>query len=384
MFQHSADSSEPGIPGPAVPGQVPSGWGPPGGEAAGWGTPLPGAVAAGPPAPPARPAVGRRLLAWLVDFALVVTVAVLLGVFTFHRISGEVTSIGLAGAGVWDVLGSHGDVPGAAENIGLRLWHTAVRDVEQAFVGLTVFAFLYQFASVLWMRRTLGKALMGLRVTAIEPVPPGRRRAAVRAGVTAVTDVGLYALACCLLLEGDFVVAWLCWLLSGLIFLCNAVPTLFGTGRSVADRIAGTSVTGVQLYQSVANAAGKSRAAVTRAAGRLRRGSPVPPGLVPPGLVPGSPTPFPAPYAEPASSLPTGPAAPYGYADPSSPVPPGSAYAAPPGSAAPLPPPGFGPAVPDPAADFAGPSAPGFPPPSQGPAPWPTEPPAGPAGQPPH
>lgn len=343
----------------------------------GWGAP--GEAAQVPSGAPGRPAAGRRLLAWLVDFALVVVVAVLLGVFTFHRISGEVTGIGLAGEGVWDLLGSHGDVPGAAESLGLRLWHTAVGDVEQAFALLTLVAFLYQFASVLWLRRTLGKALMGLRVAANRPGPagrsgqpspsgspalPGRRRAAVRAGVTALTDVGLYGLACCLLLEGDFVLAWLCWLLSGFVFLSNAVPTLFGTGRSLADRIAGTTVTGVQLYQGVANAAGKSRAAVTRAAGRLRRTDP--------GPVPPSPAPFPSPYAGAPSPMPS---------VPSTPAASGPPYAAHPGSPAPLPPSGFGPAVPESGAGPTGPSAPGFPPPNAAPAPWPTEPPAGP---PPH
>lgn len=271
MSHYPPHSPQPHPPHPQWPNAVaPDGrspGGPPGGAV--HAGPLPGSGV-----PAGRPPRGRRLLAWLVDFAAVVVVAVLLGVLTFHRISGEVTGLGLAGQSVWHVLGSHGDLPGAAEDIGLTLWNRAVNDVEQAFAVLTVFAFGYQFVTLLLLRRTVGKALLGLRVVPKGPGVPGplgRRRAAVRAAVTAVADVGCYALACCLLLEGDFLLAWSCWLLSAAVFVLNATPTLLGTGRSLADRFAGTAVTSVHLRQHVAHAAGMGRAAVTRAAGRLRR-----------------------------------------------------------------------------------------------------------------
>src|SRR4051812_16789996 len=73
---HPAESPDSEIPESVIPNVTVPGWGPPGGETpAGWEP--------GPPAAPARPASGRRLLAWLVDFAVLLTVAVLLGVLTF-------------------------------------------------------------------------------------------------------------------------------------------------------------------------------------------------------------------------------------------------------------------------------------------------------------
>lgn len=212
-----------------------------------------------------RPSAWRRLLAWFLDFAIVLAVAVLLGSFTFHRISGQVTGLGVVGESVWRILGSHGNLPGTAEGVGASVWDTAVLDVEEAFGALVLFAFVYQFAALGWTRRTVGKALVGLRVVPNGPEmsgPLGRRRAAVRALAAAVTDVACYAAACCLLLEGDFALSVLCWLIAVAIFWINALPTLFGTGRSLADRLAGTSVTGVQLFRTVAYAAADRSQAV--------------------------------------------------------------------------------------------------------------------------
>ncbi|GAA1923507.1 hypothetical protein GCM10009753_65850 [Streptantibioticus ferralitis] len=203
----------------------------------------------------------------MLDFAIVLTVAVLIGSFTFHRIAGQVTGLGVVGESVWRILSSRGNLPGTAEGVGLSIWDTTVLDVEEAFGALLLFAFLYQFVALMWTRRTVGKALAGLRVAPDGPRmsgPLGRRRAAVRALVTAVTDVGCYAVACCVLLDGDFALAVLCWVIAVVIFWLNALATLFGTGRSLADRLAGTSVTGVQLLPSVAYAAAERGQTVWR------------------------------------------------------------------------------------------------------------------------
>ncbi|MCQ4044678.1 RDD family protein [Streptomyces rubrisoli] len=201
----------------------------------------------------------------MLDFAIVLAVAVLLGSFTFHRISGQVTDLGMVGESVWRILGSRGNLPGTAAGVGSSIWDTAVLDVEEAFAALVLFAFVYQFLALVWTRRTVGKALTGLRVVPNGQEvsgPLGRRRAAVRAMVAAVTDVACYAAACCLLLDGDFVLSVLCWVIAVVIFWINALPTLLGTGRSLADRLAGTSVTGVQLFRTVAYAAADRSQAV--------------------------------------------------------------------------------------------------------------------------
>ncbi|TPQ17384.1 hypothetical protein FGD71_036790 [Streptomyces sporangiiformans] len=182
-------------------------------------------------------------MAWLIDFALVLTLATALAVFTFNRISALVTEVpDLATASGWEILTSRGDLVDASEDFGNSLWRKSVLYVEQAFGLLVLVTFLYQWAALALSKRTLGKALVGLKVT---ECPPGR--AAVRAAVTTTADVGLYALACCLLVEGMFVLSFLCWTVAVAVFLLNSLPVLSPARRSLADRVAGTSVSGLRI-----------------------------------------------------------------------------------------------------------------------------------------
>ncbi|GAA5001277.1 RDD family protein [Streptomyces siamensis] len=182
-------------------------------------------------------------MAWFIDFALVLAAASALAVLTFHRISALVTDVpDLATRGGWDILTSRGDVLDASEGFGLSLWRKVVRDVEQAFGLLVIATFLYQWAALALTGRTLGKALLGLKVA-----PSRARRAALRAAVTTTADVAVYALACVLLVEGEFMLSVLVWAVAVVVFLLNALPVLAPAGRSLADRVAGTAVTGLGL-----------------------------------------------------------------------------------------------------------------------------------------
>ncbi|MEV3972719.1 RDD family protein [Streptomyces sp. NPDC050698] len=192
----------------------------------------------------------RRALAWLVDFALVVTLASALAVLTFHRVSALVTDVPeLATRGGLDLLTSRGDVLDASQDLGLTLWDKSVLYVEQAFGLLVLTVFLYQWACLAVAGRTVGKALAGLRVT---PTAPRRMRAARRAAVTTAVDVAVYAVACVLLVEGQVVLSVLVWAVAVVLFLLNALPVLSPGRRSLADRIAGTAVTGFGLSRPVA------------------------------------------------------------------------------------------------------------------------------------
>jgi hypothetical protein len=180
----------------------------------------------------------RRAVAWFVDFALVVVAAWLLAGLTFHRITALVTDVpDLATRSGFDLLTSRGDVVGASETLGLSLWDEAVLCVEEAFGALVAATFLYQWATLALLGRTLGKGLLGLRVS-----PRLSRRALRRAAVTTVADVAVYALACVLLLEGEFLLSVLVWAGAVLLFAVNALPVLLPGRRSLADRLAGTSV----------------------------------------------------------------------------------------------------------------------------------------------
>ncbi|MFI2631619.1 RDD family protein [Streptomyces collinus] len=192
----------------------------------------------------------RRATAWLVDFALVAALASALAVLTFHRVSALVTDVPeLATRGGFDLLTSRGDVLDASQDLGLSLWNKSVLYVEQAFGLLVLTVFLYQWACLALAGRTLGKALTGLKVT---PNLPPRVRAARRAAVTTAADIAVYAVACVLLIEGQIVLSVLVWAVAVVLFLMNALPVLSPGRRSLADRVAGTAVTGIGFSRPVA------------------------------------------------------------------------------------------------------------------------------------
>ncbi|MFF7485032.1 RDD family protein [Streptomyces luteogriseus] len=192
----------------------------------------------------------RRATAWVVDFALVVALASALAVLTFHRVSALVTDVPeLATRGGFDLLTSRGDVLDASQDLGLSLWNKSVLYVEQAFGLLVLTVFLYQWACLALAGRTLGKALVGLKVT---PHLPRSVRAARRAAVTTAADVAVYAVACVLLVEGQVALSVLVWAAAVALFLLNALPVLSPGRRSLADRVAGTAVTGIGLSRPVA------------------------------------------------------------------------------------------------------------------------------------
>jgi hypothetical protein len=205
----------------------------------------------------------------LVDFGVVLIVAVLLGTLTFHRISNRLTGIETAGD-VWQILRARGHLSNTAITVASSAWHTIVLYIAEAFAALVIFTFLYQFLTLLWLRRTPGKALMALRVVpnrrSIDGPPGWRRAVATRALVTTTADVGCYAVACCVLFGGQFVLAVLCWTVAVAVFWLNALPALFGVGRSLADRMAGTSVTTVRLPQAIAGSTQAVRQGLQRVA----------------------------------------------------------------------------------------------------------------------
>ncbi|MDT0319187.1 RDD family protein [Streptomyces millisiae] len=186
----------------------------------------------------------RRLCAWLLDFAVVLAVATLLGWLTFNRISAQLTDMtALAGTTAWEVVTSDGDLVGASQDVGESVWRSAVDAVWQAFAALVAFTFGYYFASLALMSRTPGQALTNLRVQGREGADrPRRGRWAARAAVLTMVDVGWYSLACCLLVGGDIALSVLCWIVAVAVFALNALLALVGARRSLGDRLTGTAV----------------------------------------------------------------------------------------------------------------------------------------------
>ena len=202
----------------------------------------------------------RRGLAWLIDFSLAIGLAVLLGHLTFQRIVAQLHGSVLSGAdglGAWQVLSSHGRaLSGGLPGMVMQIWHGCQHDVEEAFIALTLGVFLYQLLTVRLLGHTLGKALLGLRVSdgGEEGLRLGWRPAAVRAAAASVADVGCYAVACCLLVAGDLTLAVVLWLGAVAALLANAISALQPSGRSISDRLSGSAVRSVRLPESAVQA----------------------------------------------------------------------------------------------------------------------------------
>ncbi|GGT96440.1 RDD family protein [Actinomadura citrea] len=217
--------------------------------------PLPAAEPVPPAPPPAAAPRGRRLAAWGIDTALLAGAAVLLGMMTWGRLNG------LLGDGLWGdalsagggLLLSGGDVQQAAEKFGMGIWNTVVSAVQQALLLLVLIEFLHQFAGQAFAGRTVGKAVLDLRV---ENTTSAKSRALRRSLVTTAGGTGLYCTAWILLLHGLFFLSLVTWLVAVAVFLANSAPTLVGARRrALADLVAGTSLVRADGYRRAAEAA---------------------------------------------------------------------------------------------------------------------------------
>ncbi|SEG59182.1 RDD family protein [Thermomonospora echinospora] len=230
----------------------------------------PGGVApvADAPSPDAPAPVLRRFAAWALDGAVVFGLFLLIGGFSYARIADHLRaeSTQMAALGPWDIVSSHGDVTGLARGAATDAWNGTVSIVVQGFVLLVLAQLVYQFTALAWRGRTLGKAVAGLQVRPLPERAAGAVRlrkgqALRRATVTTLSESGLYAVACVLLLLGEFLLAFACWLLAVLVFAANALPTVAGRKRrALSDRMGGTVVVRTHVLRDVARAARRATA----------------------------------------------------------------------------------------------------------------------------
>ncbi|MFF3227477.1 RDD family protein [Nocardia suismassiliense] len=205
------------------------------------------------PIPTPEPApVNRRIVAWAVDFAVIVAAAVLLGSVTHYRIADYLSGWpGIAQSGGWNLFRANGDWGGAGKAFGWDVFGEVLRLIAEAFLALVLIVFVYHFACLLWKGRTLGKFLLDIRVHALTG-PRGRLgkwQSGRRALASTVVDVGLYSAACIALLAGKFVLSLALWHIAVIALVLNAAPVASASRRTVIDRIAGTTVVRAGLYQ---------------------------------------------------------------------------------------------------------------------------------------
>ncbi|MBA9006815.1 RDD family protein [Thermomonospora cellulosilytica] len=287
------------------------------------GGPLPGAPGPFPVPPQAPPVastapVGRRLAAWLIDALVVVAIVAGIGSLTYARLVDYVSTQGtaVAAAGVFELIGSQGDVAGAARAAGQKAWDDAVGIVVQGFAALIALQLLYQFAALQFAGRTLGKGLLGLRVRGGDGARPGVGRSLLRSTVTTASESGLYSVACILLVLGQFLLSFAVWAAAVVLFLFNALPMLGGRRRTLADRVSGTTVERAAVLRTAtgaAQAAAESarrlgRRAKERVSGGEAPAAPEPQPLAQPGYAhlepPAPPGQVPPPPAQPGYAPP--------------------------------------------------------------------------------
>ncbi len=246
--------------------------------------------------------VGRRAMAWLLDDAVVFVFGLLLMIITMHRISASFTTVmGLKGKSFWDVLSSSDDIV----HNSLELWRSSVVDAEEALAVLVLLEFAYVFAGLAMKGRTLGKALLDVQVR----VPVGGvadgdltvGQAARRAGITTLTNTGLYSLSLVVLLNGSFALSFGVWVIAVAAFWVNVLPITGTYRRTLADRAAGTVVIRTNPFQEVLRQRAESAP--------VRVPPPVPPQVdLPPPSVQAQPDlpPPSAPVRDPQAEYPPG------------------------------------------------------------------------------
>jgi uncharacterized RDD family membrane protein YckC len=203
--------------------------------------------------------LGRRLAAWTIDMIIVFCVFVGLSLFTYYRFSELIGGMGtrLVTFGAWDLISTQGDVAASAERTGLQVWDKAVSYLIQGFALLILAQFGYQFVSVAWKGRTVGKAVLDIQVRAHPGDARARKGQALRrAMLTTVAESGLYSLACIMMVTGRFLLAAVFWVLAVTLFVLNALPMLLGRGRrTLGDRVANTVIVRTGLYRDAIGAA---------------------------------------------------------------------------------------------------------------------------------
>lgn len=229
---------------------------------------------------PAAASAGRRTAAWVVDFALLMVFAALVGGWVVHHITSLAADLPGVAADALDLISSRGDFAGAALDAGWAAWGRAVLVLHLALAVVVLADFGYQFALLRWRGRTVGKALLDVRVSSDPPAGADSElttgQLAGRAALGAMTDFGLFAFACSALVNGHVNLALALWLLSVAVFWGNLVPAVFDDGRrTVNDLLTGTVVVRGDLYQAIAEAAAihgqRARDAVSNTSQRAGR-----------------------------------------------------------------------------------------------------------------
>jgi RDD family protein len=226
-----------------------------------------------------RASLSRRALAWLIDYGLLTLVGVALIAVALdilmQNLPGYLGRVAVT-AGWWELvtlLTQHGFDSGSLTSAASDGWLDFVTPLLVAFAAVPLLQFVYQLMLLAWRGKTIGKAIVDIRVAPARPPAragaPRGGRAGCRALATTVVDSGLGCLALILLATGEFMVGLLVGVAALVAFCLNIVMAVGPRRRTLVDRLAGTVVIPAGSYAE----------AVRRATALARRASDVADGL---------------------------------------------------------------------------------------------------------
>ncbi len=192
----------------------------------------------------------RRVLGWMIDYAVAITIMLgLVAVGLVQLIQGLPSYFGAVAADAgWVAIklvthGGHG-LPGEIGDAAGDEWGTLITPLLLCLAAAAVFQFLYQAVLLSWWGGTLGKIATRTRVRQdLDGTRLTRRQAVIRALITTASETGILAFACILLALGHFILSVLVWTVAVAVFWTNYLCALRGRHhRTLADRVAGTTV----------------------------------------------------------------------------------------------------------------------------------------------
>jgi hypothetical protein len=218
----------------------------------------------------------KRLCAWLIDFAVLAVMAVGVMWATYTVMLESLHSIADVGSiGVTRFMSSHGDWQKFGTDAGIDLLHN-MRFYAACGLGTVVLlAATYYWLSTAVTNRTLGLAVVDLRLgRAADPsVGPGWSHSLVWAMLRAVTDIGIFVAACVAPMFGAFALAAVLWILSVTWLLASGLIAA-RSGRSLVDRLGAVVLVPAGSYAAAARvartAAGTASIQVQNLAGQAK------------------------------------------------------------------------------------------------------------------
>lgn len=228
---------------------------------------------------PATASMARRVLGWMIDYALVMvpgtTLVVLALAALVQGLPGYVGAVAadVGWSGLMKLITHAGTGFGGIGTAASSEWISFALPLIVAILFVPLLQFGYQSVLLAWRGRTIGKMITDTSVvTTGSDTPRLKRRLALRrAFITTFLETGLLSVALVVIAIGGFAIGALVWGIAVVAFWINALTLLGPRRRTLVDRVSGTSVVRRGLYAQVAaqsSALARSAVDTTAAAGR--------------------------------------------------------------------------------------------------------------------